>query len=78
MWNMSVPSRSSTDRSGMQEGEPGAQEGEQEVAPGHRRGHEPLEQLGDAEVDQQKADAPEPAPHGVEPDQAGDQEVDVP
>ena len=59
------------------EREPGPQEGEQEIAPGHGRGHEPLEQFGDAEVDEQKADAPEPAPHGVQPDQARDQEVDV-
>ena len=63
---------------GDHEGEPRPQEGQQEIAPGHRRGHEPLEQLADPEVHQQEADAPEPAPHGVEPDQAGDQEVDVP
>ena len=41
------------------------------------RGDEALEQLGDPEVHQQEADAPEPAPHRVQPDQAGDQEVDV-
>ena len=62
---------------GDHEREPGPQKGEQEIAPGHGRGHEPLEQLGDAEVDEQEADAPEPAPHGVQPDQARDQEVDV-
>ena len=55
---------------GDQEGQPGPEKGQQEIAPGHGRGDEPLEQLGDPEVDQQEADAPEPAPHGVEPDQA--------
>ncbi len=62
---------------GDHEREPGPQKREQEIAPGHGRGHEPLEQFGDAEIDEQKADAPEPAPHGVQPDQARDQEVDV-
>ncbi len=56
---------------------PRPQEGEQEIAPGHGRGDEPLEQLGDPEVDQQEADAPEPASHGVQTDQARDQEVDI-
>jgi hypothetical protein len=59
------------------EREPSAQEGEQEIAPGHRRGDEPLEQFGNAKIDEQKADAPEAAPHGVQPDQAGDQEINV-
>ena len=63
---------------GDQEGEPCAQEGQQEVAPGHGRRDQPLEQLADPEIHQQEADAPEPAPHRVEPDQAGNEEVDVP
>ncbi len=57
--------------------EPSRQECEQEITPGHRRGGEPLEQFGDAEIDQQKSDAPEAAPHGVEADQSRNQEVDV-
>jgi hypothetical protein len=62
---------------GDHEREPSRQEREQKVAPGHGRGDEPLEQLRDAKIDQQKADTPEAAPHGVEPDQARDQEVDI-
>jgi hypothetical protein len=50
------------------EGQPGAQESEQEIAPGHGRGDEPLEQFGDPKVDEQKADAPQTAAHRVEPD----------
>ena len=73
----SVPSSSSTARSGIRKVSRAPEEGQQEVAPGHRRGDEALEQLGDPEVHQQEADPPEPAPHGVQADQAGDQEVDV-
>ena len=62
---------------GDQEGQPGQEDRQQEVAPGHRRGGEPLEELADPEVDQQEPDAPEPAAHRVLADQAGDQEVDV-
>jgi hypothetical protein len=62
---------------GEQEGEPRAQEGQQEVLPGHGGRHEPLEQLADPHVHQHEADAPEPAPHGVDRDQSRDQEVDV-
>ena len=77
MWNIKVPSKQEHGQVGDEERQPGAEQRQQEVAPGHGRGHEPLEQLGDAEVHQQEADAPEPAAHGVEPDQAGDQEVDI-
>ncbi len=57
---------------GDEEGEPGAQHREQEVAAGHGRGAEAFEELGDAEVDEQKPDAPEPPAHRVERDQSRD------
>lgn len=57
---------------GDEEREPGAQDREQEVAAGHRRGAEAFEELGDAEVDEQETDAPEPPAHRVERDQSGD------
>ena len=63
---------------GDDEGQPGREQGEQEIAAGHRRGHEPLEQFRDAKVDEQKADAPQATAHGVQADQARDQKVDVP
>ena len=77
MWNIKLPEQQEHGQVGEDESQARPQNGQQEIAPGHRRGHEPLEQLGDPEVDQQEADSPEPAPHRVEPDQAGDQEVDV-
>ena len=51
---------------GDQEGQPRAEDGQQEVAPGHRRGDEALQQLADPEVHQQEADAPEAAAHRVQ------------
>ena len=62
---------------GDQEGQAGPEQGQQEVAPGHGGGHEALQKLGDAEVHQQEADAPESPPHRVQSDEAGDQEVNV-
>ena len=65
------------DEVGDHEGQARPQDREQKIATGHRRSDEPLEQLGDSEIDQQEANAPEPTPHRIEPDQAGDQKVDV-
>jgi hypothetical protein len=62
---------------GDQEREAGPEQGEEEVAPGHRSRHEAFEQLGDPEIHQEKPDPPEPAPHRVQPDEPGDQEVNV-
>jgi hypothetical protein len=62
---------------GDQERQASEENGEEEVATGHRSGVEPLQELADPEVHDQKSHAPEPAPHGVLTDEAGDQEVDV-
>ena len=59
---------------GDQEGQARGQDGAQEVAPGHGRGDEALEQLADPQIHQEEADAPEAAAHGVEADQPRDQE----
>ena len=54
---------------GDHESEPRAQEREQEIASGHGGGDESLEKLGDAEIDQQKADAPQPSAHRIQSNQ---------
>jgi hypothetical protein len=45
-----------------------AEEGEQEITSGHGGGDEPLQELGDPEIDQQEANAPEPSSHRIQPD----------
>ena len=50
----------------------------QELALLHRRGQEPLEQLADPQIDGDKADAPQAAPHQAHAQQARHEKVDVP
>ena len=77
MWKTSAPRSSSTVTSGIRNVRRERQDGAQEVAPGHGGGDEALEQLADPQVHQEEADAPEAAPHGIEPDQPGDQAIDI-
>ena len=63
---------------GNQEGEPRPEQREEEVPARHRGGDEALQQFRDPKIHDQKADPPEPAPHRVQSDQTGDQEIDVP
>src|SRR3974377_571399 len=50
----------------------------QEIAPGHGGCNEALEQLADPHIDQEEADPPESTSHGVDPDEARDQTIDLP
>ena len=77
IWNMSVPSKSSTVKSGMTKVNRAPSRASRKSRRGIGVATNRLSKLGDPEVDQQEADTPEPAPHRVEPDQARDQEVDV-
>jgi hypothetical protein len=56
---------------------PAAHDGEQEIAAAHRRRQEPLEQLADAHIDDNKPHAPQPASHQPHPNHSRQQEVDI-
>ena len=77
MWNMRVPRRSRTARSGITKVSRAPRSASKKSRRGMGVATNRLSSLAIRKLTSKEADAPEPAPHGVEPDQARDQEVDV-